>query len=225
MLAQRLPYPLAPSNRHTAIGAAVVLFHVLLLWALQSGLLSRSVQAVVPPQVLKVFVELPMPEVAPPPPLTPPQPVKKPEPKLDTTPPPAQSHAEPVAEAVATSVAPTGAFAAQTAAAPVPAPVTVAPPAPSKVELPSSDASYLQNPKPAYPAVSRRLGEKGRVVVRVLIGVDGAAQRAEIQQSSGFLRLDESAVNTVVKWRYVPGKRDGVPEAMWFNVPIDFVLG
>jgi protein TonB len=28
----------------------------------------------------------------------------------------------------------------------------------------------------------------------------------------------------VLRWRYVPGKRAGVAEAMWFNVPINFVL-
>jgi periplasmic protein TonB len=60
--------------------------------------------------------------------------------------------------------------------------------------------------------------------VRVLIGVDGNAQKAEIRQSSGFERLDQAALATVLKWRYVPGKRGGVAEAMWFNVPINFVL-
>jgi periplasmic protein TonB len=44
------------------------------------------------------------------------------------------------------------------------------------------------------------------------------------QTSSGFQRLDDTAVQTVLRWRYVPGKRAGVPEAMWFNVPITFVL-
>ena len=34
----------------------------------------------------------------------------------------------------------------------------------------------------------------------------------------------EAALATVQRWRYVPGKRAGVPEAMWFNVPIRFVL-
>jgi periplasmic protein TonB len=92
------------------------------------------------------------------------------------------------------------------------------------VELPSSDAQYLQNPKPPYPAISKRLGEQGKVVLRVLIGTDGTAQRAEIQQSSGFERLDQAALATVLRWHYVPGKRGGVAEAMWFNVPINFVL-
>ena len=92
------------------------------------------------------------------------------------------------------------------------------------VQLPSSTADYLNNPAPAYPPLSRRLGEQGRVVVRVLIGTDGTASQAEIRSSSGFERLDQAALQTVLKWRYVPGKRAGVPEAMWFNVPINFVL-
>ena len=72
--------------------------------------------------------------------------------------------------------------------------------------------------------MSKRLGEQGKVVVRVLIGVDGLVQKAEIRQSSGFERLDQAALMTAQRWRYVPGKRGGVAEAMWFNVPINFVL-
>lgn len=92
------------------------------------------------------------------------------------------------------------------------------------MELPSSDADYLQNARPAYPALSKRLGEQGKVLVRVLIGVDGTARQAEVQKSSGFDRLDQAALATVQRWRYVPGKRGGVAEAMWFTVPIVFVL-
>jgi periplasmic protein TonB len=102
----------------------------------------------------------------------------------------------------------------------------IAPPSPTvpRLELPSSDADYLQNPKPVYPSMSKKLNEQGTVVVRVLIGADGVPQKAEIRTSSGFDRLDQSAAATVMKWRYVPGKRAGVAEAMWFNVPIHFVL-
>jgi protein TonB len=104
-----------------------------------------------------------------------------------------------------------------------PAPQPSLPAAPT-VQLPSTDADYLQNPKPVYPPISKRMGEHGKVVVHVLIGADGSAQKAEIRQSSGFDRLDQAALTTVQKWRYVPGKRNGVAEAMWFNVPINFVL-
>lgn len=93
------------------------------------------------------------------------------------------------------------------------------------VVQPSSNASYLNNPKPAYPAASRRLGETGRVIIRVHIGVDGRALEARIQRSSGFDRLDQVALETARdRWRYRPGTRNGVPEPMWFNVPINFEL-
>jgi protein TonB len=90
--------------------------------------------------------------------------------------------------------------------------------------LPSSDADYLNNPRPPYPPMSKRLREQGKVVVRTLIGVDGTAQQAEIKQSSGFDRLDQAALATALRWRYVPGKRAGIAETMWFNLPFTFVL-
>jgi protein TonB len=92
------------------------------------------------------------------------------------------------------------------------------------VELPSSSADYLNNPRPPYPALSKRMGEQGKVVVRVFIETNGTASKAEVRTSSGFDRLDQTAVQTVLRWRYVPGKRNGVAEAMWFNIPINFVL-
>ena len=217
-------------NRNVIIAGSVVLFHVAALWALQTGLLRRAVEIIVPAEILSEIITPPVPKVEPPPPAPPPPPVRQPVRKVELAPPPM-----PVAIADATPApnAPTGVVAPQPPAAPIAAPVNVAaapsppapsPPAPAKVELPSSDADYLQNPKPAYPPISKRMGEQGKVVVRVLIGLAGTAQRAEIRQSSGYDRLDQAALATVQRWRYVPGKRAGVPEAMWFNVPINFVL-
>jgi len=68
--------------------------------------------------------------------------------------------------------------------------------------------------------MSRRLGEQGRVVVRVLIDDKGLPQQAELHTSSGYSRLDRAAVEAVHSWRYVPGQRGGRAQAMWFNVPI-----
>jgi len=92
------------------------------------------------------------------------------------------------------------------------------------VLLPSSDADYLHNPPPAYPRMSRRMGEQGTAVVRVFINAEGRAESAELRTSSGFRRLDDAALETVKRWRYVPGKRAGIAESMWFNIPIRFVL-
>lgn len=216
-----------PLSRNTLIVASVLLFHGAALWALQTGLIRRVAEVLVPVQMLSELIEPPKPRAVPPPALpkvVAPAVVRK----AETLPPPPMPLA--IADSTPAPQAPVGVVATPKALAPItapvaatPAPVAVAVAAP-KVELPSSDADYLQNPKPSYPAMSKRLGEQGKVVVRVLIGVDGLVQKAEIRQSSGFERLDQAALMTAQRWRYVPGKRGGVAEAMWFNVPINFVL-
>ncbi len=213
-------------RRNLAIVSGVLLLHGGALWALQSGLLRRAVELVVPVTVLSSLVELPSPKVEPPP--KPVEPTRQPVvSRHETRAPPPQLLA--VADPTPAPNAPTGVLAAPPAV-PQPVVAAAAPVAPvqataaAKVELPSSDADYLHNPKPDYPSLSKRKGEQGKVVLHVLIGADGIPQRAEIRQSSGYERLDQAALATVQRWRYVPGKRGGVPEPMWFNVPINFVL-
>jgi protein TonB len=213
-------------DRRLFIVIAVVGFHVLGLWALQTGLLRRAVELVVPVQVMAEFIELPQPQVTPTPP--PPQPQPAPVPKR-VTPPVPRPAPQPVAIADPTP-SPTAATGMTEPLAPAPPPQTPmvvaepAPPAPPKIELPSSSADYLNNAPPPYPPLSKRLGEQGKVIVRAFIEVNGSASKAEIRTSSGYERLDQTALQTVLKWRYIPGKRAGVPEAMWFNIPINFVL-
>lgn len=210
-------------NRNVIIASSVVVFHIAVLWALQTGLLHRAVEVFVPAEILSEFIEAPASKVVPPPP-APPAPVKQPVAKAPVPLPTVAPQPLAIADPAPSPHAPAGVSTPAPVTPQAAAPVTAAPPAPARVELPSSDADYLQNPKPPYPPLSKRLGEQGKVVVRVLIGADGTAQKAEIKQSSGFDRLDQSALGTVLRWRYVPGKRAGVPEAMWFNVPINFVL-
>lgn len=218
--------PSASSRRHLAIAGVVVLFHVAALWALQTGLIRRVVEVLVPVVVLSELIEPPQPRVEPPAPAPVSKPVVQAAPrKAKSLPPPPMPLA--IADPAPVIDAPTGVPAPPTALLPpmaAPVAATATPVAAARVELPSSNADYLQNPKPAYPAMSKRLGEQGKVVMRVLIGVDGVAQKAEIRHSSGFDRLDQAAWTTAQRWRYVPGKRGGVPEAMWVNVPFNFVL-
>ena len=138
------------------------------------------------------------------------------------TPDPAPPLAAAITLPPVTSGAPSTATAPSVAEVSSPAPTAA--PAPPRVDLPSSSADYLNNPPPPYPPLSKRMGEQGQVVVRARIEVNGTASQAEIRTSSGFERLDRAALETVKRWRYVPGKRGGVPEAMWFNIPIRFVL-
>lgn len=90
--------------------------------------------------------------------------------------------------------------------------------------VPSSSAAYLNNPPPDYPAISRRLSEQGKVVVRVLVGKDGNAKKSEVLESSGFQRLDQAALHAVMNWRFVPGEREGQVQDMWTNIPVIFTI-
>jgi protein TonB len=115
-----------------------------------------------------------------------------------------------------------------------PSPVVVAPPPPSPVEVagasgpaltqPIYNADYLDNPPPAYPSMSRRAGEQGRVVLRVLVSAGGTADEVQVFTSSGFPRLDEAARDAVRRWKFVPAKRGSEPMQTWVRIPIPFVL-
>ncbi|MEO8120560.1 MAG: energy transducer TonB, partial [Rhodoferax sp.] len=161
-------------HRNVVITLSVVVFHVAALWALQTGLLRRAVELVVPAEILVEFIEPPAPKVVPPPP-APPAPVKQPVAKTPTPVKTVTPQPLAIADPTPSPNAPVGVIEPAPVAPPVAAPVAVAAPAPARVELPSSDADYLQNPKPPYPSMSKRLGEQGKVVVRVLIGLDGTA--------------------------------------------------
>lgn len=86
------------------------------------------------------------------------------------------------------------------------------------------DAAYLNNPAPAYPLMSRRNGEAGRVVLTVHVSKLGTAAQVEIKQSSGFARLDEAALETVRKWRFIPARRGDETIAASVVVPLTFKL-
>lgn len=225
-MSSRFSTPPPPSvfglSRNTAIVGGVLLFHVAALWALQSGLLRKAAEVVVPVEILTQIIEPPKPKEAPPPPPPPPPQQKRPTPKTPPPKPMAIRDPTPAPNAPTGSVEPPPP--APPPEPPAPPPAQPAPPAPPVVQLPSSNADYLQNPKPVYPAMSKRLGEQGKSVVRVLIGVDGLPKQASIRTSSGYERLDQAAIAAVMSWRYVPGKRNGVVEQMEFNVPINWVL-
>ena len=89
---------------------------------------------------------------------------------------------------------------------------------------PSFTADYLSNPPPAYPLLSRRIGEQGRVILRVLVDVQGQPARVELRASSGHERLDAAALETVQRWKFVPARQGDQPVAAWVLVPIVFSL-
>lgn len=89
---------------------------------------------------------------------------------------------------------------------------------------PVFSAEYLNNPAPTYPRLSRRLGEQGKVLLRVRVTVEGRAAQIIEAQSSGSTRLDEAARQAVRQWRFVPAQRGGRSVEAWVIVPIVFTL-
>lgn len=116
-------------------------------------------------------------------------------------------------------------------------PVSAAPPPPaaasppvSTVAAPVSDtepdfkASYLKNPRPAYPMVARKMGWEGRVILNVEVLAEGACGGVNVFRSSGREVLDNAAISTVKSWRFTPARHAGRAVTQWFKVPINFSL-
>lgn len=93
-----------------------------------------------------------------------------------------------------------------------------------QVEPPKYGAAYLNNPAPEYPALARRKGEQGRVLLKVLVSETGLAQKVQIDTSSGYNSLDQSAVEAVKKWSFIPARRSNQAVSAYVLVPIKFSL-
>jgi protein TonB len=77
---------------------------------------------------------------------------------------------------------------------------------------------------PAYPPISRRMGEEGKLVLRVELDESGRVDNAEVINSSGYSRLDDAAITAVKSWQCKPPLRDGEPARAIALQPFNFVL-
>ena len=153
--------------------------------------------------------------------------------KVETAPPPSQL---PPIAASPQAKAPTPLHvAAQASAAAAVAPSASSPPTVLRgtaegnndsgtVSGPSFDAGYLNNPVPQYPTVAKRLKLQGTAVVRVLVSPEGHPKNVALEKTSGARILDETAVETVKRWSFVPARRGNNRIAAWVDVPIRFRL-
>jgi len=182
----------------------------------------------------------PEPTPAPPPPPPPPPVAQAP------SPPVLRAAPTPPAEAVAAAPMPQDAAPAPAlptmagSAAPSPVPATAmaapsAPLAPVPASPPSPPAGQVDlatelsvvcphRAPPAYPALARRLGESGRVVLRVELDEAGRVVAARVETSSGHARLDEAALAAVRTWRCEPALRAGQPVRAVALQPFNFIL-
>lgn len=194
-------------------------FHVVLIVALlHYEPAQRALEAVAP--IMVTLITPPKLEALPVPPQ---QPRPLPKPRAQPVPKPVES--QPLI-AAATDAPP--AFVAPPPeprpAPPVEVAVKPEPAPPLPITPPRFNADYLRNPAPSYPPLARRMGEQGKVVLRVLVSVEGIAERVELKSSSGSPRLDHSALVTVKGWRFIPARQGDQKLAAWVLVPIVFTL-
>jgi len=83
---------------------------------------------------------------------------------------------------------------------------------------------YRINPLPKYPAMARKRGYTGHVVLEVLVDQDGSVANLSLFSSSGHAILDNAAISSVKAWIFEPGMRGEEKVEMWVRVPIRFEL-
>ncbi len=189
--------------------ALIVLLHAGFFWVLTHGVTIGSLE-IPPPVIVDFLPDKPKPTVDPPKLPDPPEHVTRT--RLDPVPlPPEIEYREKPVER-----------APEPGPKPIPdgpgsgvrAPVIVEPQIDPRVGL----------SEPEYPVAEIRLQHVGTVWLSVEVLPNGRVGQVRIEQSSGYVKLDESAVREARKWRMKPGMQDGVATAMWKRVPITFRL-
>jgi protein TonB len=213
-----------PGKHVTGIGIVIVL-HVLLGWALASGLARKVVEVIKAPIETKIIEEVKPP---PPPETPPPPPPKMVLPPPSFVPPPEVQIANPP---------PAPAITVQTTTPPPPAPVTIAPPpgpvvaaAPAPAARPAViDVTKCE--RPTYPASALRAEANGTTTIRFAIDATGHVDPSKtvIERPSGASRehklLDRTAIEALSKCPFRPGTDDaGRPVGAYATVHYDWKI-
>jgi periplasmic protein TonB len=174
--------------RHLPSITMVVILHLVLGYALVTGLARKVVEVIKQPIETKIIEELkkPPPDVPPPPP-----------PKMAVPPPPFIPAPEIIIQAPSQS-APT----ITVAPAPTPPPVAVAPQPVAQPPIRKEyKASYRVDPQFPRQAISQ--GLSGRVIAWVHVAPSGAVTNVEIKQSSNRI-FDREVIRALSQWKFNP---------------------
>lgn len=212
-------------------GITVLSVHGLLLWALlQLNVVETAVQQAAP---LMVQLIGPAPEraadpapalrVVPSPPAAPPVAPALPVPEVPL--PRVEPAPEVMTQAPSAPAAPTPPVARQPSAVQISAAEPPALPRPPAVQqVPPGALRYRVEPPVAVPRASRRQGESGTVLLRVVVDVQGLPRSVTLHRSSGFRRLDEQALGAMRQARFFPCTDGGQPVECESIAPIVYEL-
>jgi TonB family protein len=77
---------------------------------------------------------------------------------------------------------------------------------------------------PHYPALSVRHREEGTVSLRALVDSGGRVSDVRVEHTSGFARLDESAMHAVRQWTFAPTAQIAGSAGTWGRLELRFTL-
>jgi periplasmic protein TonB len=199
------------SGRRGAALLAVLILHVLIVWAFYTGLAGKLVQTIIPPvEIAQIDKPKDIDKPPPPPPkleeikpyVPPPEFVDIQAPQQETTPIWFVTHTN--------------------RRAPFAAPP---PPPPRPGTAIKMDPKHpLKIGEDYYPDASKRANEEGRCIVLMTVSADGKITNESIQTSSGFPRLDEACLKGVHGQRMLPATEDGKPVEKTVSIPIVWKL-
>ena len=86
------------------------------------------------------------------------------------------------------------------------------------------DRNIFFNPKPIYPLISRRMREQGAVHLKLCIDERGRVEHVQLVKSSGYEKLDRSAIEGVREWKFSALETKDQALSHCYHLPVHFRL-
>jgi protein TonB len=185
----------------------VVVMHIIVVYALVTGLARKVVEVIKQPLETKIIEEIKdKPKDEPPPP-----------PKLQTPPPPFVP--PPEVQIQMPSTLSTSAISTTTNVKPVAAPVRAAPQPAQPKPVVRKGAVPLHRVNPEFPRRALQDGIQGSVVAHLMVSRDGTVKEVKIISSEPRGVFDREVIRAMMQWKFTPDDNDYIVEA-----PIEFRL-
>jgi len=202
-------------GRRTVGFAIVLAMHVVIVYALVTGLAQRVVERVIAPVEVRVVQEdrpppppIPPPEVAPPPMMEAPPPPFIPPPEVRVRPPPKPRPTITAKPVPPPEPAPMRPLPPPVVAAPAPAPPAAPPKPPPDLSRPAR-LNVARCEKPSYPRDALRAEATGVTRIRFNVDSSGRVTRAELLEPSGHSsahrQMDRAAIAALSGCSFTPG--------------------
>ena len=154
----------------------------------------------------------------------PPKPKEEPKKKVEEKPTPKPAPPEPKQSNTAQKQAESKSESQAQSAAVAPSTTGGASGTPIQTDIGKLEVLYQPDADAYYPSFSKRSGEQGTVIVRLIIDQSGNVEDITLLQSSTFPRLDRAASEIGRRYRFKPFVVNGSPQRISTNLLIKFNL-